>query len=213
MSYTRHLSAYPLVVPITTIHASASKSVQCGNWLTTLASDSQSLIHRINFETCETATQRRGLLVLDLGTIEVRFEAIGSFLVQFPKMPRKRRTLTQMIRASATQKSSSSKAVVFESGAKCPYQRKRVRSEAGSDLLRRGTDSRWRAGDDINRGATFQVAIRATKITRPPRSRRQARGKVVRSAARPSPRRNFAPSRAPSVFSTTRDREKSPAHA
>jgi hypothetical protein len=60
---------------------------------------------------------------------------------------------------------------------------------------------------------TFQVAIRGTEITRPPRSRRQARGKVVRSAARPSPRRNFAPSRAPSVFPTTRDREKSPAHA
>ena len=80
--------------------------------------------------------------MLDVGTIQVRFEAIiGSFLVQFPKMP-KRRTLTQMIRASATQKSSSAKAMVFESGAKCPCQRNRVRSEAGSDLLRRGTDSR-----------------------------------------------------------------------
>jgi hypothetical protein len=78
---------------IITIHASAFKSVQCGNWLTTLAGDSQSLIHRINFETCETATPWSGLFVLDLGTIQVRFEAmIGSFLVQFPKMPRKRRT-------------------------------------------------------------------------------------------------------------------------
>src|SRR5207245_8016476 len=99
--YTRHLSGHSFVVPIITIHASASKSVQCGNWLTTLAGDSQSLIHRINFETCETAAQWSGLLVLDLGTIEVRFEAIGSFLVQFPKLPRKRRTRTEMIRASA----------------------------------------------------------------------------------------------------------------
>ncbi len=212
-SCTRHLSGHSFVVPIITIHASASKPVQCGNWLTTLARDSQSLIHRINFETCGTATHWSGLFLLDLGTIQVRFEAIiGSFLVQFPKMP-KCRTLTQMLWASAIQKSSASKAIAFESGAKCPCQRNRVRSQAGSDLLRRGTDSRWRAGDDINRGATFQVAVRATEITRPPRSRRQARGKVVRSAARPSPRRNFAPSRAPSVFPTTRDREKSPAHA
>ena len=128
-SYTCHLSAHSFVVPIITIHASASKSVQCGNWLTTLAGDSQSLIHRINFEICETAAQWSGSFVLDRGTIEVRFEAIvGSFLLQFPKMPRKRRTLVQMIRASATQKSSSSKAMVFESGAKCPCQCKRVPS-------------------------------------------------------------------------------------
>jgi hypothetical protein len=60
--------------------------------LTTLAIDSQSLIHRNNFETCETATQWSGLLVLDLGTIEARFEAIiASFLVQFAEMPRQRR--------------------------------------------------------------------------------------------------------------------------
>ena len=92
--YTRHLSGHSFVVPIITIHASASKPVQCGNWLTTLASDSQSLIHRINFETCGTATHWSGLFLLDPGTIQVRFEAIiGSFLVQFPKMP-KRRTLT-----------------------------------------------------------------------------------------------------------------------
>src|SRR6266487_835011 len=67
--YTRHLSGHSFVVPIITIHASASKPVQCGNWLTTLAGDSQSLIHRINFEICETAAHWRGLFLLGLGTI------------------------------------------------------------------------------------------------------------------------------------------------
>src|SRR5437667_4287881 len=130
-SYTRHLSGHSFVVPIITIHASASKPVQCGNWLTTLTSDSQSLIHRINFETCGTATHWSGLFLLDPGTIQVRFEAI---MVHFCSSFRRCRASVAARAnhpASATQKSSSSKAIAFESGAKCPCQRNRVRSQAG----------------------------------------------------------------------------------
>src|SRR5439155_19405868 len=106
------------------------------------------------------------------------------------------------------------KAIVFESVGKRPCQCNHVRSEAGSDLVRRAGQTRGsELAMTINCGATFPVAIRAPKITWPPRLRQPVLRKVVHSAERPSPRRNSAPSRAPSVFPTISDREKFRAHA